>query len=295
MVFALEAIMLGVPVLVLANDQSVAGFVIKAFLCVCIPFVTVACIFSPKVAMAYGIGLIDGESNPWRFVKGDSSGSNRHSASKAASPEHAQSSKGFDSKKQAMITPSLNSLVSGRVVVTTNHDTLPRVSSKVNMNGAVLARESSSGGGKPACADVPPTPANQLKAILESNPERRKFRKYLQTLKMDETVKFWDCVTVFKNDSVDKRPSSARAIVQTFVSDSAPFQVNLSSDAKNDLMKAVTRNDIVRLSDESLFNRAIDELFRDLKQSDAFRKFIDTDVTSMINLDNNSYSGPEIL
>ena len=102
---------------------------------------------------------------------------------------------------------------------------------------------------------------------------------------MDENVRFWDCVTIFRNEAtVAKRATSARAIIMTFVLDTAPFQVNLSSHTRGEIVSALKKNDEDRLGSEDFFDKAMDELFNDMRQSDAFRRFMETDAFSMTNL-----------
>jgi hypothetical protein len=271
MVVTLEALTMGVPILAIANDQPVAGFLVKASICLLISGATVGLIFIPKVAMAYGWGLIEGESNPWRFVKGDSSGSNGKSGKAGSGHNHQLDT----SKKNAVISPSLNSLMSGKVVVSTNNEGM---ASKSNAFKPPLHRSLSKELSKPASSQ-------QLKLVLDSDPTRRRFRRYLQTLKMDENLRFWDCVTVNKNEpNADKRATSARAIIQTFVLDTAPFQVNLSSKVRHDILDAFNKNDRSKLGHEDFFQTATDELFQDLRQSDAFRVFMENDTFSASNL-----------
>ena len=137
-----------------------------------------------------------------------------------------------------------------------------------------------------------PTSTTQLKMILDSDPTRRRFRQYLQTLKMDENIRFWDSVTVNKVETNPiKRAISARAIIQTFVLDTSPLQVNLSSKVKDEIVKAYNDNDRTKLVDEDFFQPAMDELFQDLHQSDAFRTFVENGTFSATNV---SKSGPSI-
>lgn len=282
MVVALEALALGIPVLALANEQPVAGFLVKASLCLIIPGATVAFIFFPKVAMAYGWGVIEGESNPWRFVKAGSSGSNKAGTSGhrigGAEAQGTGENGSRNTKNNVHIAPSLPSLVSGKVIVSTREHEIPQSSNKKTLKeskGATLAA--------------------QLKQVLDNDPTRRRFRRYLNTLKMDENVRFWDSVTIFKSESsVEKRISSARAIVLTFVLDTAPLQVNLSSHVRNDIISAFHKSDTVQLGSVSLFDKAMDELFQDLRQSDAFRAFLENDTFSVADI-SNSKSDPLVV
>ena len=272
MAMSMEGLIIGVPVLIISNELPVAGFIVKSCFCFLVAGGTVALIFAPKVAMAYGIGLIEGESNPCRFVKPGSSGSN----SKPKEGDQQVQSKvestfqSSNTKKGGLITPSLNSLVSGKVLVSMVEST-------------TLGKKAK---------DVSTSVAN-LKQVLDSDPTRRRFRRYLQTLKMDENIKFWDCVTVFRSETnLDRRAASGRAIIQTFVLDSAPFQVNLSSNTKEEIVALYQKNERSVLSSEHLFDKAMDELFQDLRQSDAFRLFLEKDTFSNTDLNNSKSSDP---
>jgi hypothetical protein len=290
MVVTLESLTMGVPVLALANDQPVAGFIVKSSICLLISGATVGLIFLPKVAMAYGWGVIEGESNPWRFVKGDSSGSNNAASKSAPGKPVANGS-------VAPQNPSLQSLVSGKVLVSSTSPSISnpgfhvaqsraghRAHSKEFERAQSNNFEKHRSLPKDAHAVVSSTSA-QLKAVLDSDPIRRRFRRYLQTLRMDENVRFWDCITVHRLETDPlKRAVSARAVIQTFVLDSAPLQVNLSSPTKQMLIAAYTANDKEKLGSEDLFQGAMDELFNDLRQSDAFRVFLENDTFSTVKL-----------
>jgi len=287
MVVALESLAMGVPVMILANEEPVAGFVVKATICLLISGATVGLIFLPKVAMAYGWGLIEGESNPWRFVKPGSSGSNDHSknggSSKNAPGTFQETNPNHHKKAGGVVSPSLNSLVSGKVVVTADQPF--GFNANNNKPSSPFKPSPSNRLSKNLDNNKPGTSSVQLKSVLDSDPTRRRFRRYLQTLKMDENVRFWDCVTVSKNESSpEKRATSARAIIQTFVLDTAPFQVNLSSKVRDELVSAYKQNDKVRLGSVDFFQAAMDELFQDLRQSDAFRIFMENDTFSQANL-----------
>jgi hypothetical protein len=114
MVVALEAIFMGGIFLALVND-SLSGFAIKSLVSLLIPGATVGLIFLPKVAIVYNWGHTAQDSNPWRFVKGGSSGSN-NSKSKHENDPKSDDSK-ISKKAVGIISPSLNSLVSGKVLV----------------------------------------------------------------------------------------------------------------------------------------------------------------------------------
>ena len=92
----------------------------------------------------------------------------------------------------------------------------------------------------------------------------------------------------------EKRVRASKAIIQTFVLDSAPLQVNLPSKIKEDLQLAYQLNDKEKLGRVDLFQSAMDLLFQDLRQSDAFRTFMENDTFSAANL-SQSQSDPILL
>jgi len=121
MVVTLEAVVIGLPILFLANGEPTPGFIIKSFCCILIPGATVGLIFFPKVAMAYGWGLRPEDSNPWRFVKGDS-GLGSNPSKKVMSNADSNFASNNQSKIKMCVHPSLNSIVEGKVVVTMGND-----------------------------------------------------------------------------------------------------------------------------------------------------------------------------
>ena len=340
MVVTLEAFVIGIPILALANSQPIPGFIIKAFSSLLVPGATVGLVFVPKVAMAYGWGLIDGESNPWRFVKGDSgSGSNgpKKSGKDQVTPNGGG---GGDMSKQVKgsgFSPSLNSLVEGKVTVinTSTANNLqggdnkvsgmqsanPFFSSELIKSSSFLNRHSSKGkitntvmssastSSSPTSHGSPDTktkrmskefagssPSQALAKVLQDDPMRRRFRRYLQTLKMEENVRFWDSIVMFRAEPNEhRRYVSARAIIQTFVLDSSPLQVNLSSKTKDAILRAFNNNDKAALGSMDFFNAASNELFEDLRQSDAFRVFLENDTFSHQDAFNNSKSDPMVV
>jgi hypothetical protein len=143
---------------------------------------------------------------------------------------------------------------------------------------------------------VTPSSAS-LKAILDDDPLRRRFRRYLKTLKRGENLQFYDCVHVNNAEpNAQKRAVSAKAIIQTFVLDSSPYQVNLSSNTKDELKKAHDENNFTKLADVEFFHQAMHELFNDLLYSDAFRSFMENDTFSRVDIaEKDSKSDPTVL
>lgn len=279
MVVTLESFVLGVPVLVLANDQPVAGFIVKSMICLLVGGGTVALVFFPKLALAYGFGDVD-DSNPWRFIKGESSGSRDH---KPSSREHVEGQVSTLNRANKIVAPSLNSLMDGKIVATRDD---------CSSTNPSLTRPFSTLRTNPKAGVVPSS--KTLQEILQSDPMRRRFRRYLQTLKSDENVRFWDCVTTWKTDpSLERRAVTSRSIIQAFVLDNAQFQINLSSAVRSSLLTAYQTNDKFALSDENLFRQAMLELFSDIRQSDGFRAFLDSNIMSNANL--SSKSDPMVL
>ena len=74
-----------------------------------------------------------------------------------------------------------------------------------------------------------------------------------------------------------------------YVADSAPHQVNLSSSARQRLLAAYKDNDTRAMGSADFFEEALKELFDDLKNSQAFMKFLDEGGSTAANL---SVTGP---
>lgn len=254
MMMVLEAFIIAVPVLVLSNDQPVPGFIVKSLVCLLVPGGTIGLIFIPKLMLAYGIGENKDDSNPWRFVRpSDSSGgaSNSKNNSKVAQQQNAMLSQIVgNSDIQVLSSPALASQMS-----------VKNFPASSNSTSQALAR------------------------ILQDDPSRRKFRRFLKTLKMEENVRFWDAVLITKAEqNENKRYVGTRAVIQSFVCDNSPFQVNLSSATKQAIIQAYDSDDKQKLKDPTFFDQAMAEMFDDLKQSDAFRVFIEQDTFSTTNL-----------
>jgi hypothetical protein len=274
--------------------------------------------------MAYGWGLIEGESNPWRFVKKGDSGSGSNPAKPGQASSHVPSKGGH-------IQPSLNSLViesrtnvglgrvdskpkmsgdthSGKPLITSlsSHFHLPSMGSHgketrhgnhATFSGHSINGNTHRGESKKWSKEFQGSSASEaLNKILKDDPIRRRFRRYLQTLKMEENIRFWDSVSVFRLDNdPHKRFVSARAIISTFVLDSSPLQVNLSSKTRQALVDAFNQNNKEILSHIDVFDTAMSELFNDLRLSDAFRQFLENDTFSSQVLDKNTKSDPTIV
>jgi Regulator of G protein signaling domain len=192
-----------------------------------------------------------------------------------------------------MMHPSINSLVEGKVTVSKIDNKVPgHQSSNPVFNGLVGTSSTSSTAGlartnskRMSKEFANTTPSEALTKVLQDDPMRRRFRRYLQTLKMEENVRFWDSVLMFRSEAdAHRRYVSARAIIQTFVLDSSPLQVNLSSATKQVITGAFASNDKSQLSSSDFFQSATNELFEDLRQSDAFRKFLENDTFSSDNV-----------
>jgi hypothetical protein len=125
---------------------------------------------------------------------------------------------------------------------------------------------------------------NALAQMLEEDPLRRRFRRFLATIKAEESIRFYDSIEAFQKEPESKRANSARAIIRFFIQDSAPKQINLKADTRNKLLDAVKRDDRTALAQITFFDEAMAEVFDDLKQSDAFQQFLNAGGTTSINL-----------
>ena len=73
MIMLLEAMVLGLPVIILSSGTPTTAFITKALMIVVTTMGTVALLFLPKVWLAYGWG-IEGQSSMWAFKNSSSSG-----------------------------------------------------------------------------------------------------------------------------------------------------------------------------------------------------------------------------
>ncbi|KAH9253170.1 hypothetical protein BASA81_008852 [Batrachochytrium salamandrivorans] len=262
MTMILEAFIIAVPVLVLANNEPVSGFIIKSLVCLLVPGATVGLIFVPKIMLAYGWGEARDDTNPWRFVRGSDSSNNTKDTKKVAQQQDAMLTQIVGTTAQPLSSPSLQHAMAVAS---------PRpLSSQLSLKNFPSASK---------------TTSEALARILQDDPSRRKFRRFLKTLKMEENVRFWDATMITKAETNEtKRYAGTRAIIQSFVCDSSPFQVNLSSATKRAIVSAYETDDKQKLKDPAFFDQAMAEMFDDLKQSDAFRAFIAQDTFSTSTL-----------
>ena len=72
------------------------------------------------------------------------------------------------------------------------------------------------------------------------------------------------------------RVTSARAIVLMFIDSNAPKQVNLSASVRKEIIKAFQSNDQAALGRRDLFDKALKEMYHDLRQNPSFKSFIVT-------------------
>ncbi|KAH9260969.1 hypothetical protein BASA81_000665 [Batrachochytrium salamandrivorans] len=260
MMMILEAFVIAVPVLILSNDQPVPGFIVKSLVCLLVSGGTVGLIFIPKIMLAYGWGEAKDDTNPWRFVRGSDSSNNTKDSKKVAQQQQAMLSQIVGTTAQPLSSPSLQ-------------------------HAAAAPRQVSSFMSAQNFPSASKTTSEALARILQDDPSRRKFRRFLKTLKMEENVRFWDATMITKAETNEnKRYAGTRAVIQSFVCDSSPFQVNLSSATKQAIVSAFETDDKQRLKDPAFFDQAMAEMFDDLKQSDAFRAFMEQDTFSTANL-----------
>ena len=123
------------------------------------------------------------------------------------------------------------------------------------------------------------TKAGALMSLLDEDTMRRRFRRFLGKTN-DENLRFWDAVDAFLKEPEKRRATSARAIIQFFVLDTAPKQVNLKAETRARLVQLYKADDRAALSDVHLFDDSIREVFNDLKQSDGFARFLEQEARS---------------
>ncbi|KAH9258020.1 hypothetical protein BASA81_003583 [Batrachochytrium salamandrivorans] len=261
MVIAMEAFLIGLPILALAGNLPVGGYVVKCLVSLLISGSMVGLIFVPKLMLAYGWGAVEGEdSNPWRFAK---DGSDSTGKKAPTSPPHSKQQPGG-------FYPALNG---GSSLQNFSNSSFNRMGSHNNQYPRAVTLDNT-------------TKSELLSAILKDDPTRRKFRRYLQTLKQEENVRFWDAALLIASEpDGHKRYVGSRAMIQTFCLPNAPFEVNLSSRTRQDLLDAFHNNQRDKLEHpEQLFKQATKELFEDLKQSDGFRQYLEADTFSVAQL-----------
>jgi ABC-type phosphate transport system substrate-binding protein len=296
MVVNLQAFGLGVPVLVLAYDQPTAGFMIKSLICIMTATATVSLVFIPKLMLAYGWFDLNGESDPWRFVKAGSSNSNKNSAG------DKNSSKLTKNDESKMVVNTTNTNTNLKSNVQKSDKKMPSLSSLIDTgfsgsmsNIKLLSKTERAGSSSRNSVSSsttnrsPGTKSIQLKQILDDETTKKQFRKFLQSIKADESLRFWDAIGAFQKESEEKRSMSARSIIMAFVLDTAAKQVNLKSLTRSKLLDVYRKSDKTELSNIDLFTEASSELFDDLKQSDSFQQFIENGNRGTIsNLDEKS-------
>lgn len=116
--------------------------------------------------------------------------------------------------------------------------------------------------------------AFQLRRVLnDEDPRvRKRFRAYLNVLHAGEGVEFWDEVVKWKAvQSKKKRIREATRLINTYCLEDSKRQVNLQSKTVAK-MRSALQDDSVLVKVE-LFDDALDELFKDLKQT--FIEFVD--------------------
>ena len=287
MVVALEVLALGVPVLALAYSLPSSGFAIKAIISILTPTATVGLIFVPKVLIAYDFALRQtGDSNPWRIVaKGSSSTNSSKKPAVRVSKDAIVAGTGTAMGTRLGAEPSSThpTLATGAAApaATVRGRAPPSLSSLVDDNFTFTR-----GPAKPAyksfntitpsvTGSSTPPKSEALTSVLDEDSMRRRLRRFLADQKADENVRFLDAVDAFRRDADAKRPVSARAIIQYFIIDTAPKQVNLRGETRERLVTPFKLDDRAALGSVTLFNAAVEEIYADLKNSDGFKKFLE--------------------
>ena len=116
---------------------------------------------------------------------------------------------------------------------------------------------------------------SELRRVLDEDPRmRHRFRAYLEVMHKDEGVAFWDAVVKWKEISskknADRKVKEAKKILKTYCLESAVKQVNLASKSLKQL--TIAMEDREELLKNSLFDAALEELFKDLRHD--FSEFV---------------------
>jgi hypothetical protein len=117
--------------------------------------------------------------------------------------------------------------------------------------------------------------SNALDLILADDVLRKRFRQFLFSLHCDENVRFYDAVLARQVDPIAEfRATSARAIVLMFIVDDAPKQINLAGAVRRDIIAAFGENNREELSKRNFFEKALMEMYNDIRQSPSFKEFL---------------------
>ncbi|KAH9261677.1 hypothetical protein BASA81_000333 [Batrachochytrium salamandrivorans] len=126
-------------------------------------------------------------------------------------------------------------------------------------------------------------PSQALVAVLRDGQLKDRLRAHLVELTMAETLDCIDSLDAWEQLESDRTEKllTSKQIMERFVLDQSPSQVNLSSMLKTKLQHAYVNDGGEEEEMASLFRDLRMELFRDMRQSDAFRNFMERDLLAM--------------
>ena len=106
---------------------------------------------------------------------------------------------------------------------------------------------------------------------------RKSFLHFLRAHNSAEGVQFWEAVHARKAETGTKRLfESANDIIRMYIAEEAERQIHLSSAVRRHLLSAYEHNNKSELGRVDLFNAAIGELYKDVKQNPLFGNFFQT-------------------
>lgn len=123
-------------------------------------------------------------------------------------------------------------------------------------------------------------PSQALVAVLRDGQLKDRLRAHLVELTMAETLDCIDSLDALEQGGADDgQLLASKQIMERFVLDQSPNQVNVSSLLKTKLQHAYASDAEEEMA--GLFRDLRTELFRDMRQSDAFRNFMEHDLLAV--------------
>jgi hypothetical protein len=147
--------------------------------------------------------------------------------------------------------------------------TAPEMGSPSSPTSSLHKRQLS--GMLPQGSELTPT-SMALSQVLKNEQCRALFRTHLEAQHMEESLDCYDAIERFESEvSPLERVALGRNLIREFCLDDSPRQVNLSSINKTVL--STSEEDIA--FSVSFFDKTKKELLKDIRQSDAFRFFLE--------------------
>lgn len=111
--------------------------------------------------------------------------------------------------------------------------------------------------------------SSTFSVLMKSNIGRQVFTKFLQTEFSDENMLFWNSCEEYKDEkSSVKRQIMANEIYEMFLTPSAPFEVDVGSNVRKELLLKMNENPT-----SDIFNDAQDHVYR-VMERDSWMRFV---------------------